>query len=362
MHRGRFGRKREIHVDASLVDADASKKSVLKGAPQLIAILKAAYAATESKLEDTTTPESYEAVNDRLVSTTDPDAAVVRKGGGDSRPRYHHHRVVDDAHGVITAVETTPGSIAENKKLLDLIDQHEANTAIAAETVVADQKYGTNENYVACQQRGLITHMGDASAGQNNPRCKGIFPDSAFVYDEAKDTYRCPAGETLRPRRLHPTRRTVEYIAARGVCAKCALRGQCTRASSGRTVKRHEHQELLNRARAQAHSRAARRDRKRRQHLSEVSFADAANNHHFKRARWRRLWRQQIQDYLIAAVQNIRILLRRSSKKPRAALASLTSMRLRKSALTGLVLPSFAHQHRHTNLRPRGFTRDALTD
>jgi hypothetical protein len=27
----------------------------------------------------------------------------------------------------------------------------------------------------------------------------------------------------------------------------------------------------------------------------EQSFADAANNHHFKRSRWRRLWRQQIQ-------------------------------------------------------------------
>ena len=41
----------------------------------------------------------------------------------------------------------------------------------------------------------------------------------------------------------------------------------------------------------------------------ERSFADATNNHHFKRARWRRLWRQQIQDYLIAAIQNVRILL-----------------------------------------------------
>ena len=42
----------------------------------------------------------------------------------------------------------------------------------------------------------------------------------------------------------------------------------------------------------------------------EESFADAANNHGFKRSRWRRLWRQQIQDWLIAAVQNWRILLR----------------------------------------------------
>ena len=47
----------------------------------------------------------------------------------------------------------------------------------------------------------------------------------------------------------------------------------------------------------------------------EGSFAQAANEHGFKRSRWRRLWRQQIQDWLIAAVQNIKILLR-DARKP----------------------------------------------
>jgi hypothetical protein len=42
----------------------------------------------------------------------------------------------------------------------------------------------------------------------------------------------------------------------------------------------------------------------------EGSFADAANNHGFKRARWRRLWRVQIQDWLISGIQNIKILLK----------------------------------------------------
>jgi hypothetical protein len=55
----------------------------------------------------------------------------------------------------------------------------------------------------------------------------------------------------------------------------------------------------------------------------ERSFADAANNHHFKRARWRRLWRQQIQDYLIVAIQNVRILLAHQNPKNIAA-AGLT--------------------------------------
>jgi len=47
-------------VDASLIDANASKDSVIKSSPELIAALKRAYSATESKLEISTTPESYQ--------------------------------------------------------------------------------------------------------------------------------------------------------------------------------------------------------------------------------------------------------------------------------------------------------------
>lgn len=115
---------KKLHVDASLIDANASKDSVLKGSAEWIAVLKQLYQATESKLEDTTTPASRTGVNEQMLSTTDPDAGLTRMGGGQSRPRYHHHRVVDDAHGVITAIETTSGTIAENQRLMGLVEQH----------------------------------------------------------------------------------------------------------------------------------------------------------------------------------------------------------------------------------------------
>jgi hypothetical protein len=63
--------------------------------------------------------------------------------------------------------------------------------------------------------------------------------------------------------------------------------------------------------------------------MMERSFADAANNHHFKRSRWRRLWRQQIQDYLIAAIQNVRILLAHQNPKNSVA-AALFSLNVRR--------------------------------
>src|SRR6266446_7386150 len=54
----------------------------------------------------------------------------------------------------------------------------------------------------------------------------------------------------------------------------------------------------------------------------EGSFAQAANQHGFKRSRWRRLWRQQIQDWLIATVQNIKILLKTSLRRASGAAAN----------------------------------------
>src|SRR5256886_11314495 len=108
--------------------------------------------------------------------------------------------------------------------------------------------------------------MGEASTKEDHGRSQGIFPESAFRYDPVKDIYRCPAGESLKPRRLHWAKRTIEYKAAKKVCAGCLLRAQCTRASNGRTLKRHEKQLLLDMALAQAHSVPARQDRRRRHH------------------------------------------------------------------------------------------------
>lgn len=305
---------RKLHVDSSLIDANASNDSVVRSSPELMAALKQAYQAQESKLDESPIAKYYEPLNDRMMSTTDPDASIRRKGAEPSRPRYHHHRAVDDACGIITAVETTPGDTGENKKLIALIDQHEANTHTKVETAVADHKYGTAENYVACQQREIRTHMGDV-LGRQKKDSLGIFPDSAFKYQRDRDTYLCPTGKELKARRHNPTRRTIEYYIVGRACLTCELRKQCTRSKTGRTIQRHDHHDIVQRAREQAHSDRARRDRKRRQVLIEGSFADAANNHGFKRSRWRRLWRQQIQDWLIAGIQNLRTLMKAIQKR-----------------------------------------------
>lgn len=318
----------KIHMDGSLIDADASKNSVIRGCPELIEQLRECYRDEMNKLDEPAEPDGakkyHTSENKGLMSETDPDCEMVRHGFSESRPRYKTHRAVDDQCGVITAVETTAGGTAENERLMPLVEQHETLTGTVVDTVVADAQYGTVDNFQQCAQRGIRSHMADLETKQKrskkSKKSPTIYDRSLFIYDKESDTYTCPAGQKLSRRKCKTTRPGYEYACDKKICKTCPLRPQCTRSKNGgRTIKRHINQELVDQGRAESASAAARRDRIRRKWLMEGSFADAANNHHLKRSRWRRLWRQQIQNLLIAAVQNIRKLLSRPKWKPAEA-------------------------------------------
>jgi transposase len=309
---------RKIYVDGSLIAAHASKDSIVEGPPELLAALRQAYQEQASKLDE---PEPLQKPEPAArLSTTDPDAELVRRRGHSARLSYKQHRVVDDAQGIITAQCTTGGLVGEDDQLMGLIEAHEQNTALAVETVVADSQYGTAENFLACADRGVTAHMADWKAHHQGGTVEDHFRPDQFIYNSADDTYRCPAGKTLRRYQKKAHKPAWEYKAPKAVCAQCALRARCTNSKAGRRIQRYERQTLLDRLRMQTNSWAARRDRHRRQHLSEKSFADATNCHGFKRSRWRRLWRQQIQNHLIAACQNVRTLIRKIGRRPTACL------------------------------------------
>jgi hypothetical protein len=311
---------RKIFIDSSLVDANASNNSVVD-TQSLKVHLRGVYEKLEGRLAEPRESTdrwraNYEKKNNRYISTTDPDAAIVNRG----KPKlsYQVHRAVDGRAEVITATETTVGDVNEAHVMVPLLESHHANTGRGAEAVVGDSKYGTIENFLACHDRGIEAHIPDLrEASVKRTEGLKIFPEEQFQYDPQSDTYRCPAGNRLKPKSLHSNRQSRDYAAPRKVCAVCSLREQCTRNKSGRTIKRHLRQEELDRMREASRSARAKRDIKVRQHLMERSYA-RGTWYGFDRARWRRLWRVEIQEYLIAAIQNIEVLLRYGERPKRS--------------------------------------------
>ena len=326
MEEGLVGGK-TLHADGSLVMADASKDSVVKGPEELIDALRTACGAQVDKLDNAASEEKTlekkvaGKVNSTLTSTTDPDAPVVRRSKpgsrGDPRPCYKNHRSVDDHCGVITTTETTPGDVEENRMLETLINQHEANCETKVRTLVADAQYGTLDNFRKLGGKGYETHMAIINAKVRKDR-EGLFLPESFEYDKDNDQFICPAGQRLYRRSYVPGRRYTEYGTRKGICAACPMQGNCTRSRTGRTLKRHDGQDIIDRAQDQARSTQAKRNRIRRRWLMEGSFGQAVR-HHFKRSRYRGLWKQRIQDHLIAAVQNIKKLVGKPKNRPTGA-------------------------------------------
>ena len=307
---------KKLFSDSSLIDANASNNSVVD-THGLKKHLKKGYKRLENRLDEIKT-NKHTPADSRYISSTDPDASVTRHSGGKSKLRYKTHRAVDAKHEVITATKITPGSMEDGHVLKETIELHEKNTEKKVDTVVADSKYGTMDNFLHCRDSGIKAHMPSLEETQRGSgRQKGIFPKESFSYDPETDTFLCPAGQMLKTRSFYKKRKHYEYKASPGTCMQCRLRDKCTRSKGGRTIKRHLRQDDLDKMLEEAKSTSSRKDIRERQHLSERSFA-GATRYGFKRARWRGLWRMEIQDFLIAAVQNITILIgqpkRRMSK------------------------------------------------
>ena len=332
----------KIFTDASLVQADASNNSVVNQ-ESLKRYLNKSYREMEQRLEDSNNlalhaPGKQGSANRKHISTTDPDASVVRMGAGRSKLRYKIHRAVDEKSEIITATEVTAGEVNEAHRLTPLIDQHQRCTGKTVQTAVADSKYGTIDNYLACADRNIAPHFESFDKGrEDSGRRQGIFEPSEFRYSPDEDCFICPAGRRLKPRKFKKKRNHFEYSLPAKVCNKCLLKPQCTRSKHGRTLKRHVRQDDLDRMLIQSQCRAAKRDIRKRQHLMERSFA-RSNRYGYQRSRWRRLWRVQIQEYLTATIQNIMTLVRNVKERNKAAAAVLVQPRPKRPSLTNIFL------------------------
>jgi hypothetical protein len=123
--------------------------------------------------------------NRTRVSTTDPEAQLARSKNGLTDLNYKEHRLVEDAHGAITAAVTTTSNVADGTQLPARYEQPCGTTGLkpAQVTVAGDRHYGTANNYIFCVEQGFRAHLGQASA---NVEERGKLPPSQC--DPAKAT------------------------------------------------------------------------------------------------------------------------------------------------------------------------------
>ena len=261
----------------------------------------------------------YRRIADLRASATDPDASPMqRRDKGVSGLGYLTHYVVDGGKArVILDVLVTPAEVTENLPMLELLFRSRFRWRLRPRSVTGDAAYGTVENVAAVEKAGIRAYM---VLAKHDERRGPFFGKNEFAYDDQKDLYVCPQGETLSRQGLDYRQRSIRYAAKPSACDPCPLKARCTKGKKkGRWIRRSFDEEYLERARGYQDTEAYRKALRKRQVWVEPLFGEAKEWHGSRRFRLRRSEKVNTEALLVAAGQNIKRLLtyrHRGPKRP----------------------------------------------
>jgi len=138
----------------------------------------------------------------RRVSTSDPEARVMKQPGGGYAPSYNVQIDTDAKNCVVVAVGVVQAG-NDFEQLGPGIDRVEQNQGKVPETVVTDGGYVSKNTIVGMQERKIeyiAPCVDEAGKGQSSYDSRGVseaYHSSKFGYDAQSNSYLCPQGKRL---------------------------------------------------------------------------------------------------------------------------------------------------------------------
>jgi hypothetical protein len=196
--------------------------------------------------------------HDRVISTVDPEARHARKTSAQRRDGYKGHVAVEPETGLVTECALTAATAADGPTGVGLLAKEQPGLE-----VLGDSTYGGGETRAALRAAEHVQTIKPIPLASAVP---GGFTIHDFGIDQSAGTARCPAG--------HQARITAFGKASFARwCQRCPLRGRCTTAKDGRTIRVHPHGDELRAARRRATTRGFQQSYRRWRPMVERSIA-----------------------------------------------------------------------------------------
>jgi transposase len=299
-------------ADASLIKADANRQRCVPGAGGLPP--EAASRAIDEYLAvlDDAAFGGATPVVPKFLSPADPAARWTGADKGPAYFAYSTNYLIDLDHAVIVDVEaTTAIRQAEVGAVRTMIERVAERHDLQPARLAADTAYGSAEMLDwLVNKRRIAPHI---PVIDKSGRDDGTFARSDFTYDPSADSYRCPAGKTLKrnrrafrkPRPNAPPDDTYRYRAAKADCDACPMKDRCSPNTPARKVTRSIYEGARDLAREIAKTDAyvtSRRERKK----VEMLFAHLKRILRLDRLRLRGPNGARDEFHLAATAQNLR--------------------------------------------------------
>ena len=315
MHGGRPGWGEGFAVDATVIDANASRFQRVEGAEVDWTPEQRAKRPVQEYLValESENPPINPDQPPRAMSPSDPAAAWTTRGRHKVMFGYSLNYLIDMEEPIIVDVEATPTRISKEVEAAEtMVERTEERFDLKPDHMAGDVAYGTGEMLGWLVECGIDPHIPVWDQSEVAP--EGKFTRADFTYDKDRDLYICPDGKELKTSSTVHDGTTIKYIAKKSDCTSCPLKPRCT-TSSARRLQRDVNQEARDYTQALMASEPYQASREERKKI-ETLFAEVKHLLSRTRLRLRGLSGARDEFLLIATVQNLKRLAQHSTIPP----------------------------------------------
>lgn len=188
------------------------------------------------------------------ITVSEPEADRKKLKGGGFGPAHNVQVTADLDSGAIVHAEIVQqgndeGQLAPQlERAQQALDAALGEGAVPIQSAAADSGYHNRKQLAELEENGIRCFVPEDRTKNRKPKdISEEFVADAFEYDADTDTMRCPAGQTLRRRKLNNDKTSVVYQAPKAACHGCPNKAQCCpHTKHGRSVNRPVQAELLN--------------------------------------------------------------------------------------------------------------------
>jgi transposase len=232
----------------------------------------------------------------------DPEARMMVMSNGKTAFAYNAQTVVDQKQGIIVAAAVTDEA-NDQRQLVPMLDQVEANTGTTAETTLGDSGYNTAEGLSGAAERNANVVV----ASKIDLRHARPYHTSRFRFDPERDQVQCPRGEWLdRDGVRHHRDKRYPVTTYRCHVTSCPVRSQCSRDRKGRVIEISPHHEAVVRNQQALGQPETRKLMRQRSAIVERTFAEIKETLGFRRWTVAGKGKVAAQWALICAAMNLR--------------------------------------------------------
>ena len=255
-------------------------------------------------------------------SKTDPDATFMRMKedhmlNGQLKPGYNVQISSESQYVVHYSIHQTTNDIHTLKPHLE---SYEFQYESLPDYLTADAGFGSEENYEMLEQKGVEAYVKyntfdkeeKTFKSKTKKKAKDGFHRDELYYNQEKDCYICPMGQTMN--KVYEKKKTKKsgYQQTSSVykatnCQGCPLRGVCHRSKNNRKIERNHnlerHKQIM---RERLTSDDGLKRRKKRTADVEPVFGHIKSNRNFKRFTHIGLEKVELEFGLHALAHNIR--------------------------------------------------------